>query len=310
MNTLESARGRWPEILSALGIDEKYLRDKHGPCPLCGGKDRYRFTDYRNEGRYFCNQCGHGSGVDLAMSITGLSFKEVCGRIDDFLGKHDPSPRVDDKNACSDTQKAREALEKVRQESVYAGEVPEVVEYLNKRGLIVPPNLYAHPSLAYWGRDENDQPRKVGEFPTMLGKLVLSNGKPVTYHRTYIHDGKKADVPSPRKMMSKTRQAKGGAIQLFPHGPVLGIAEGIETAIAAHMMCGIPVWSVVHANGMVEFNPPDGVEKVVVFGDNDASFTGQKAAYSAGHRLKVNLGLDAEVWIPEKIGDWNDALNS
>jgi phage/plasmid primase-like uncharacterized protein len=36
MKTLDAARGKWRGILLSLGIDEKYLRNKHGPCPLCG----------------------------------------------------------------------------------------------------------------------------------------------------------------------------------------------------------------------------------------------------------------------------------
>lgn len=43
--TVERARGRWREILPQLGIDTSYLRTRHGPCPLCGGKDRFRWDD-------------------------------------------------------------------------------------------------------------------------------------------------------------------------------------------------------------------------------------------------------------------------
>ncbi len=33
----DAARNRWPGILQAAGIDPKYLRNKHGACPVCGG---------------------------------------------------------------------------------------------------------------------------------------------------------------------------------------------------------------------------------------------------------------------------------
>ena len=45
MTTIDAAQGRWREILSALGIDESYLRTKPGPCPICGGKDRFRWDN-------------------------------------------------------------------------------------------------------------------------------------------------------------------------------------------------------------------------------------------------------------------------
>ena len=40
-----AAQYRWPEIHTALGIDPRYLKNKHQPCPACGGKDRFRYAD-------------------------------------------------------------------------------------------------------------------------------------------------------------------------------------------------------------------------------------------------------------------------
>ena len=40
----ERARGRWQGILPAIGVSSQYLTGKHGPCPMCGGKDRFRWT--------------------------------------------------------------------------------------------------------------------------------------------------------------------------------------------------------------------------------------------------------------------------
>lgn len=37
-----AAIGRWPDLLTAVGIDTPF-NGKHGPCPACGGKDRFRF---------------------------------------------------------------------------------------------------------------------------------------------------------------------------------------------------------------------------------------------------------------------------
>ena len=53
-----AARGRWPAILAALGVDARYTDTrKHQPCPACGGKDRYRFTDHKQGGGFICNHC-------------------------------------------------------------------------------------------------------------------------------------------------------------------------------------------------------------------------------------------------------------
>jgi phage/plasmid primase-like uncharacterized protein len=46
MNAIEAASGRWPDLLAHFcGLTPDQLSDKHQPCPLCGGKDRYRFDD-------------------------------------------------------------------------------------------------------------------------------------------------------------------------------------------------------------------------------------------------------------------------
>ena len=53
-----AAYSRWPEIHAALGIPAKLLNTrKHQPCPHCGGKDRFRYTDHKHGGGYICNRC-------------------------------------------------------------------------------------------------------------------------------------------------------------------------------------------------------------------------------------------------------------
>lgn len=66
--TISASRHRWEEILLQLGIDLPGL-NKHGPCPCCGGKDRFRFDDKDGRGTWFCNQCGNGDGLDLIAKV-------------------------------------------------------------------------------------------------------------------------------------------------------------------------------------------------------------------------------------------------
>ena len=71
--TIERARHRWREILPQLGIETRFLTNKHGPCPLCGGKDRFRFDDKDGSGSYYC-RCGPGVGVILVCKKNGWDF--------------------------------------------------------------------------------------------------------------------------------------------------------------------------------------------------------------------------------------------
>ena len=88
------ARGHWPFILSRLaGLSKSELSDKHGPCPLCGGKDRYRFDDEDERGTWFCNQCGGkeqqgggGTGMDLLLRKNNWTFKHAVTQIKSALG--------------------------------------------------------------------------------------------------------------------------------------------------------------------------------------------------------------------------------
>ena len=90
----DSARNRWQDILSGLGgLSSEQLTDKHQPCPLCGGEDRYRFDDKDGDGTWFCNQCGGRShsgggakGLELLMRLQNWDFKTAVKNIENYLG--------------------------------------------------------------------------------------------------------------------------------------------------------------------------------------------------------------------------------
>ena len=45
MEIHQATQHRWQYILPRIGIEPRYLRNTHQPCPICGGKDRFRFDD-------------------------------------------------------------------------------------------------------------------------------------------------------------------------------------------------------------------------------------------------------------------------
>ena len=99
---------------------------------------------------------------------------------------------------------------------------------------------------------------------------------------------------------------EGAAIRLGPINGAMGIAEGVETALAAGHRYGCPVWSALNANNLVKWRPPAGVEEVLICGDNDASWTGQAAACELAKRLHA-LGLLVRVKIPSRPDkNWAD----
>jgi putative DNA primase/helicase len=138
--------------------------------------------------------------------------------------------------------------------------------------------------------------------------VTAPNGAPSILHRTYLtDDGNKAPVAEPRLWMPGTI-AKGSAIRLTPAATVLGIAEGIETALSASALFGMPCWAAGNASNLTARQPPDESKRIVIFGDNDPNYVGQAAAFALARRLGSRTRA-VEVQIPTEVDtDWNDVL--
>lgn len=286
--------GRWRSILLSLGVAENFLENKHGPCPICGGKDRYRWDNKGGRGSWFCSHCGSGDGFKLILKLNDWTFPKAAREVERVLG----ISSVDEKHEFPDASK-RQAIRRAWKEATPVIHGDKVWEYLVNRSGIksVPKSLRLHPNLYY---------DKEHSFPAMLALVTMPDGTPTNLHRTWL-DGKggKAPVEDAKKVMGGP--IKTGAVRLSPVAPRLGIAEGIETALAAASMFKLPVWAAISANGMQQWEAPAGVEKVLIFGDNDLNYTGQDAAYSLAKKLSMR-GIDIEdVLIPGKAGtDWAD----
>ncbi|UVK43275.1 toprim domain-containing protein [Mesorhizobium sp. AR07] len=301
------AEGRWFSILSAIGIPSKSLKNKHGPCPICGGKDRFRFDDKGGRGTFFCSHCGAGDGIELVKLFRGLDFKEAAVEIEKYIGAA-PIMAPGNRQPATDDQKRNEMT------SLWKRSKPISLDdhagrYLHRRT-----GLVEFPSSLRFTEDERyvDAGAKPSWHPAMVAKVdpsdqAAAQGERAAIHRTYLDKfGGKADVLAPRKMLGA--MPTGAAVRLMPHQDTLGIAEGIETALSASVLYNMPVWAALTAGLLQEWTPPASVETVFIFGDNDASSTGQAAAYSLCQRLKAK-GLSAFVELPPVVGqDWNDVL--
>jgi P4 family phage/plasmid primase-like protien len=81
------AANQWLPILSSVGkIPDSCLTGLHGPCPKCGGKDRWRFTS-EETGSAICNKCGKfGDGIAVLEWFTGLPTFDVVESVAKHLG--------------------------------------------------------------------------------------------------------------------------------------------------------------------------------------------------------------------------------
>jgi putative DNA primase/helicase len=294
--TADAAVGRWSGILQGLGIDAKFLANKHGPCPMCGGTDRFRFDDKDGRGTWYCSHCGAGDGFTMLRVLNGWDFTRAAKEVDAIMGTVQAG-RI---RAERTTESKVQALRKVWSESRAVTRGDPVWMYLNRRTDIqdVPPELRFHPGLKH---------SDGGVHPCMLAMMRYPDGKAASIHRTYLTEGgEKAAVSQVKKFMAG-HPLQTASVRLSDVRACIGIAEGVETALAASLRFQMPVWAATNAVLLEAWAPPEGVEHVLVAGDNDLSYTGQSAAFALARRL-TGKGLTVDVWIPEAVDtDWADA---
>ena len=160
--------------------------------------------------------------------------------------------------------------------------------------------LRAHATVEYW-----DKGRRIGRFPALLADICDVAGALVTLHVTYLQGGRKLTGHEPRKQLSAVAGRSGCAVRLMPAGEELGVAEGIETALAAHRLHDVSVWAALNTALLARFEPPPAVRTLLLFADRDAP--GLEAAARLMERLQGRVRL--EMRIPKTPAkDWNDVL--
>ena len=131
-------------------MDRKFLVNRHGPCPVCGGKDRFRYDDKDGGGTFFCNQCGAGTGLILLRKLQGWDYKTACDAVDEIIGTDDPPPFASTLQTSTRNGSPEERQAKLVRMLDEATDFDIVKRYLSSRGLIRFPNeLRGHPNLPY-----------------------------------------------------------------------------------------------------------------------------------------------------------------
>lgn len=232
------------------------------------------------------------------------------------------------KSRAVSAEKKNEKIDQTWRESlsIQGGLYAPMRNYLKNRSVLLGRDamtandcLRFHPAHEYWEADDNDKYVLLGKHPAMIAAVrnTLTN-ELVTLHRTYLtRTGNKARVPCPRKMMGHgLDEFPSIAIQLggMPLDGVLGVAEGLETALSPMAVYRIPTWSTVNASMLAKFEPPKGVHTLLVWADKDRSNGGQHAAQQLKERM-IARGIRCKIVLPSfpipkgaKSIDWNDVL--
>lgn len=326
----ERAEGFWPDILSDAGVQEEYLGKKNGPCPFCGGSDRFRFRD-KSHGLYVCSACTNGkyrNGLDFLMRHMGYrDIREAAAHVHRWFDGDGGNERVMRERPVSEPESGPEfirkrlwVMNKILSETRAVTDGDPVDRYLRRRipNLpYVPEGIRFHPKLPYWeGRN------LVGHFAAMVVAGIDADNNLVQIHKTYLTaDGQKADVPN----VKKTDMGIGCtsyALRLMPIGDSrkLGTGEGIETGLASWARYGVPTWAChcesVLANFVVPTDLQAQIDSVMIFADHDQRkkhVDGRLVAAGghAGARLAQSLrkcGKRSLILMPAKVSTDMDDL--
>jgi len=227
-----------------------------GPCPRCGGRDRFSINPRR--GVFNCRGCGVGGDfIEMVMHIDGCGFNAACKAL---TGRDRPSKDATQKEDRHKTDPDISSEPKTVSRAPRAPldptqiwnagwpvEATHAAAYLEARGLHVSPNwtfdLRFAPALEYFGYScpEAKEQEVLGVFPAMLAAIRDASGQLVGVHRTYLDpaEPRKLDPPGDKKRNSAKKvvgKVTGGMIRLSPPGPLLLLGEGIETSRSAYQL--------------------------------------------------------------------------
>jgi putative DNA primase/helicase len=301
-NTADAAQGNWEFIFSHYGLPPR-TGGKHysGECPICKSKADFRFDDRNGRGDWIC-KCGQGTGFTLLQQVTGKDFKTLAAEIDKLLGR---TYQTGERQPTQKMDKVRQARDKFLALGGLAGTM--AADYLASRGIFAMPKKGVRFSPKEMDTDTGRA------FCAMYAVASDEYGEPCYIHRTFLDAGKKADIPSARKLYKLKEFETSASVKLFDTAEVLGISEGIETGLSAYSLYKINTWATLNTSIMKKFRAPTGVKTLYIFADNDQNGAGLAAAFECGHRnILTNNDVSKVVirWPSDYGYDFNDVLQN
>jgi hypothetical protein len=231
-----------------------------GPCPGCGGDDRFSLNIKKNVWR--CRQGGGdpigGDAVALVRHVENCGFRRAVEILTggEIEARAQAAPSQEEENAFREK-------ERIRAYAIWREARPfprdgAVARYLAGRGidpaLARLPDAYCreHERLSFWHyvdtgkKDPKGRPIKdwriVHRGPAMLWPIVAADGHFLGVHSTWLEDGApkgKAEIYAPdtgeQLPAKKVRGSKkGGRIVLARHRrePALAVGEGVESVLS------------------------------------------------------------------------------
>jgi hypothetical protein len=277
--------------------------ERTGPCPKCGGKDRFSINVQKQV--WNCRHCGGGGDIiALVRHLDGLDFRGAVELLAGITPSERrlqtvdaPPPKRDPK---ADEIVRRNAVLGIWNRAVDPRGTP-VERYLNGRGLDLPDEA-AFEAIRFHPRCIDDRPGMI-----CLVRNIVTN-EPQGIHRTALTLDGHAVQRQGKTYRKSLGSLADGAIKLDPDEAVemgLCIGEGVETCLAGRQRGFRPVWAALSTRGIANFPILPGIEGLTIFGEADEANARDVEACASRWR-----GLGCEVIVSDPLlgSDLNDVM--
>ncbi len=309
MNTKEFVRvnNLWPTILNDYGLPPITGKNHYkGKCPLCESLNAFRIDNKGGNGTWIC-KCGSGSGWELLIATTQKSYAEITKEIDQAYGNNFTGTKTPVTEEAIKLENRKKRLRNLFRQSKKPSE-SMIKDYLYNRGIHDLPVKAISAKEGVFNRNFNCT------LDLMLSLATNDAGETKYIHITYLENGyktKRMEKPKILYSLFNGELYESVAIRMFPLASSLGIAEGIETALAAKQLYGVNTWATLNTSIMMKFVAPKGVDTLFIFADADDNAAGEKAAYAVANKnLMANNDVKKVIIRFPEFGDFCDVLTT
>ncbi len=180
-----------------------------------------------------------------------------------------------------------------------------VETYLRSRGIRLPISDQLRFAPRLFHRETNQK------IPAMVARLSDETGF-CAVQRTFLANDGTGKAPVPKHTQKMTLGGmRNAAVRFRQPSDILGLAEGIETALSASVLYSLPVWATCSAHRLSQIEIPKHVKEIIIFGDSkdqekEQAFKAQDAYEARG--LKVQVIFPAAHFACDQGDDFNDVL--
>ncbi|MCF5857191.1 DUF927 domain-containing protein [Aeromonas veronii] len=293
-----AATGHWPDLLAAVGIDTP-RGGKHGPCPTCGGKDRFRLDNKGGRGTWICNQCGAGDGLALVGLVTGKPIKEAAELIAPLVGVSAGGLDATERERIHQQQQTRAGQDELRRHKA-----------ARRAAAIMQDSEQAH--APYLAR------KNLGVCLCAVNRILIrdagENFPPASLIVPLYNEANElVNVQLIREDGTKRYLAGGQKQQAFHRlngGELMAVVEGYATGLSVHLATGATVYCAMDSGNLLNVakiaRRQHPTTKIIICGDYDLDEAGHRNEITQHQTDGAALAVGAVVALPPIQGDWND----